>query len=96
MNSYYDPGYASAKKPRKDMLRIIGEYKYLTGTYLAVDGRYRSRLAEAELARNLKQAGVTRPGVLSIVAAARRALGTALIWTGQRLQGAATIAPAAG
>lgn len=60
-------------------------------TYLTAEARRQQMMAEAEMARSVAQAQPARTArPAAIVAAVRRQIGTALVQTGERLQGAGT------
>lgn len=69
--------------------RSVMTYQPLT--YLTAEARRQQMMAEAEMARSVAQAQPARTArPAAIVAAVRRQIGTALVQTGERLQGAGT------
>jgi hypothetical protein len=71
----------------EDLLRVARDGQYLAAQYLAVAERREKYVAEAVRAWELRQAGIDPVRGRAIVAVVRRAVGAALVRTGQRIQG---------
>lgn len=70
-----------------NVLRMVRANSIVAAHYLAAEERHRRSLAEAAQARLLREGGPDRSGFPIGVETVRRAVGTALVWTGRRVQG---------
>ena len=85
MNAYTTTGRARIRQ--SDLANLGTDPHTASASLRALEWR-RGCEAEAELVWLLKQHGVESPSAALTVSALRRAIGAALIWAGERLEGA--------
>jgi hypothetical protein len=86
MNPYTTMGQARIQQ--RDIDAVLFTDASLPAVYLAALERQRGYLADAELARLLKQHGVTPHAAASLVSLLRQTVGAAPVRAGNRLAGA--------
>ena len=78
----------AARTPVRDddhLLRCIGTFRSGAAQVLAAEERHRSAIAYAERTRMMRAAGVSSPGIGSLLGSVRMLAGAALVWNGKRL-----------
>ena len=88
-------GDGAAGPYRDDVAGAFATFGHQAGRYLAIRERHRALLAEAERMPRREQARGATPRRRPDPVAVRRFVGAALVWTGERLQGARRAEPAA-
>lgn len=91
---YANGGLGRPHVRKDDLMRLIGDNRYLTGPYLAARERHVDVAVEVERAQLLKAAGITGKSGLSFIGRLRRSIGGSLVRLGTQLQGNRTVVAA--